>query len=124
MEALILAGGVYNITLVIFHLLFWRIFNWNNDLRKLSDVNRGIMKVLNLCLTFVFIIFAYISLAHSYELLYSRLGHSMLWFMAFFWIFRSIYQLVFFKLNWISILFLLYFLLGSAIYLIPVLEVT
>jgi hypothetical protein len=60
MEALIKLGGIYNIVLVVFHLLFWRIFNWEVDLRSLTLLNRAIMQVVNLSLTFVFVIFAYI----------------------------------------------------------------
>ena len=48
MELMIKAGGIYNIALVIFHLLFWRIFNWQEDLRSLTFLNRAIMPVLKL----------------------------------------------------------------------------
>jgi cytochrome c oxidase assembly factor CtaG len=124
MESLIVAGGIYNILLVIFHLFFWRIFNWDKDLRKLTPVNRGIMQVINLCLILVFIIFAYISLAHTYELLNTKLGHTMLWFMAIFWFARAIEQFVFFKLNLVSIAFFIYFLLGVILYAVPIISVT
>jgi hypothetical protein len=82
------------------------------------------MQVLNLCLTLVFVVFAYISLGYSYELLYSRLGHTLVWFMVIFWSFRAILQLVFFKLNLVSIAFLLYFLIGAALYAVPIITVT
>jgi uncharacterized paraquat-inducible protein A len=96
METLIKAGGLYNIILVVFHLLFWRIFNWEQDLRSLSSLNRSVMPVVNLSLTFVFVIFAYISLVHSTELLTSPLGNSLLVFIALFWLARSLLQIIFF----------------------------
>jgi len=43
--------------LVVFHLLFWRVFNWKDDLRSLSFLNKQTMQVLNLCLTIMFAIF-------------------------------------------------------------------
>jgi hypothetical protein len=120
MELLIKLGGVYNIVLVIFHLLFWRLFDWENDLRKLSFLNRAIMQVLNLSLSLVFIMFSYISLAHTHELLSTSLGHSLLILMTLFWVARSIEQIVFFKLNhWGSVAFLAFFLAGAVLYAIP-----
>lgn len=120
METLIKAGGIYNVILVLFHLLFWRIFNWEQDLRTLSFLNRAIMQVVNLSLTFVFIIFAYISIIHSNELLSTPLGKSLLVLMALFWLTRSIMQIIFFKLShWGSVMFLLVFLAGSLLYGIP-----
>ena len=120
METLIKAGGFYNIILVIFHLFFWRIFNWEQDLRSVSSLNRSIMPVVNLSLTFVFVIFAYISLVHSTELLTSPLGNSLLILIALFWLIRSLLQVIFFKLDhWLSSAFLCYFLAGAALYGIP-----
>jgi len=120
MELLIKAGGIYNIVLVIFHLLFWRIFNWKEDLRSLSFLNRAIMQVLNLSLTFAFIMFSYISLVHTKELMSTSLGQTLLVLMAVFWLARSVEQVVFFKLRyWGSVAFLVFFLLGTVLYAIP-----
>ena len=120
METLIQVGGLYNIILVIFHLFFWHIFNWEQDLRSVSSLNRSIMPVVNLSLIFVFIIFAYISLVHSTELLTSPLGNSLLIMIALFWLARSLLQIIFFKLDhWLSFAFLCYFLAGAALYGIP-----
>ena len=122
MELLIKAGGVYNIILVIFHLLFWRIFNWEKDLRSLSFLNRAIMQVLNLSLIFSFVIFAYISFVHTKELLSTSLGQSLLWLIAIFWFARSAEQILFFKLkSWVSVAFLIFFLVGTIIYVVPAL---
>ena len=120
MEILIKVGGYYNIVLVIFHLLFWHIFDWNKELRSLSPVNRSIMPVINLSLTLVFVIFAYISLRHTEEILNSPMGRSLLLFMALFWLARSLMQVIFFKLrHWLSFAFLGYFLIGTLLYGIP-----
>ena len=120
METLIKIGGLYNIALIVFHLLFWRIFNWGDDLRSLSFLNRATMQVLNLSLTFIFGIFAYLSLVYSTELLTSHLGRSLLIFMAAFWFFRSLLQPIFYKLkHWGSIAFMLFFFSGGILYTIP-----
>jgi hypothetical protein len=125
MELLIKAGGIYNIVLVIFHLLFWRIFNWKEDLRSLSFLNRAIMQVLNLSLTLAFVIFSYISLVHTKELISTSLGQSLLGLIALFWLARSVEQVVFFKLkNWCSIAFLVFFLVGTVLYAVPAIYIT
>ncbi len=125
MELLIKAGGIYNIVLVIFHLLFWRIFNWKEDFRSLSFLNRAIMQVLNLSLTLAFVIFSYISLVHTKELISTSLGQSLLGLIALFWLARSVEQVVFFKLkNWRSIAFLVFFLVGTVLYAVPAIYIT
>ena len=124
METLIKLGGIYNIVLVVFHLLFWRVFNWGDDLRSLTFLNRAIMQVVNLSLTFVFVIFAYISLMHSTELLTTHLGKSLLMSITVFWFFRAILQPMFFKLkHWGSVAFMFFFLAGGVLYGIPAIYV-
>lgn len=116
-EALVVAGGAFNLAFAVFHVLFWRIFGWKEELRKLSFVNRAIVQVLNLCLTFAFVIFAYVSLAHSHDLVSTGLGRSLLALVAMFWLLRAIEQVLFFGLRrWASRAFLLAFLAGAALY--------
>jgi len=123
MITLIKAGGFYNIALVVFHLLFWRLFNWDEDLRSLSFINRATMQVMNLSLVVVFALFAYLSLVHSYELFATALGHAVLLSIAVLFLLRALLQVVFFRLrHWLSFLFLLFFLAGSVLYGIPALS--
>ena len=123
-EALVIAGGLYNLVFAVFHLLFWRIFGWREDLRSLRFVNRAIMQVLNLCLTFAFVIFAVVSLGHTEELLTTGLGHSLLALFALFWLARAIEQIVFFELrSRVSWVFLALFLVGTALYAVPAIHV-
>jgi hypothetical protein len=120
MDLLIKAGGYYTIGLIVFHLLFWRIFHWEQELKQVSFLNRAIMQVLNISLIFAFILFSYISLAHTSELLTSSLGQSLLVLMALFWLARTIQQIVYFKLqHWASWAFLLLFFSGALLYGIP-----
>ncbi len=77
-EMLIIAGGVYTVALIIFHLLFWRIFKWPETLGALNYVNKATMQVLNISITFIFFIFAYLSFVHTQELLNTRMGNSLL----------------------------------------------
>ena len=124
MDTLIKAGGFFNIGLVLFHLSFWRLFNWNEDLKNLSFLNSAVMQVLNISITVVFVIFCYISLVHTEELLTTPLGHSLLVLMALFWLARSIQQILFFKLQHpLSLVFLLVFMAGFVLYAIPAVSI-
>ena len=57
------------------------------------------MQVLNISLIFAFVLFSYISLSHTSELLASSLSQSLLVLMALFWLARTVQQIVYFKLQ-------------------------
>ena len=121
-ETVIIIGGLYNLAFALFHLMFWRLFRWKEDLASLTRINRAIMQVINLCLTFVFLAFAYISLFHTTELLSTSLGNTLLVLIFIFWILRAIEQIVFFGLRKkMSVTLLVVFVFGALIYLLPVL---
>ena len=119
-EIIILIGGIYNLGFAIFHLLFWRLFQWKKDLSKLTFINRSVTQILNLCLTFVFLLMAYLSFFYVSELRQTNLGKTLLIGFSLFWLLRMIEQVIFFGMrNSISIVLTIIFLLGSVIYLIP-----
>ena len=118
-ETLLFAGGIFNIGFAIFHLFFWKIFDWKEDLATLTSVNRAIMQTLNLCLTLVFLIMAYISIFHRAEMLSTNLGKTLLISFSIFWFLRMIEQVVFFKIKrLVSFAFALIFLAGGMFYLL------
>jgi hypothetical protein len=57
-EQAVWAGGCFHLAFAIFHCGFWKLFGWTRELPKLNRINRGVMQILNLCLTFVFLILA------------------------------------------------------------------
>jgi len=119
-EVMILLGGFYNLGFAIFHLMFWRLFRWKRDLSSLTFINRSVMQILNLCLTFVFLLMAYISFFNTSELIQTNLGKALLVGFSLFWFLRMIEQIIFFGIrNLISIALTLVFLFGCVIYLIP-----
>ncbi|MGA8262382.1 MAG: hypothetical protein WB783_19410 [Arenicellales bacterium] len=116
----IVVGGVLNAAFAVVHLMHWRLFNWREELRTLTFVNRGVVQILNLCLAFVFCIFAYVSLVHTDELTSSLLGYSLLALIALFWLARAVQQIIFFRLrHWPSRALFLVFLVGASLYGMP-----
>ena len=119
-SVLIWIGGFFNLAFLIFHDFFWKIFNWNEDLKKLTAVNRAIMQVLNLMLIFVLLVFAYISFFHLQDMLTTPLGLTMTLFIGMFWGIRAILQLVYFsRTKLVSYIFFVIFVIGCLLYLIP-----
>lgn len=116
-EKLLLIGTIFHIAFAVFHLLFWKLFDWVQDLKKLSHINKSVMQILNLRLIFVFLIFAYISYFNTTEMLSTKLGLTMTMSIALFWGFRSIEQVIYFGVNkFASNLLLLLFLSGTFLY--------
>lgn len=118
-NVLIKSAGIACVGWLIFHLLFWPIFDWRAQLQRVSSVNRGVMQVLNLCLSFVFLLFAVVSIFYTDQLLTGGLGRVMLLGMAIFWLLRLLEQPIFFGWSRTSNLFSLLFLLMSASYFLP-----
>ena len=120
MKTLIIIGGFLWLAFFVFHIFFWKLFDWKRDLENLTKTNKAIMQVLNLCLMFCFLIFAYISLFQTEELLTTSLGKTLLVGMVLFAVFRAIEQVIFFDLKHPRSIAVLFFaLIGMTIYLIP-----
>ena len=119
-EHLVVAGGIYNIALVVFHVLFWRIFNWPETIDSLNPVNKATIQVLNISITFIFFMFAYISFAHTQELVSTPLGNTLLVLMSALWLFRAAQQVYFYKFRHrASIGLAIFFAGGAVIYGVP-----
>lgn len=119
-ETFIILGGTYMVGLIIFHALFWRLFRWPTALKSLNYVDKATMQVLNLSITFIFVIFAFISFFHTKELVTTNLGQSLIASISILWLFRAGQQVFFYKLRHkASIALTFYFLVGAALYGIP-----
>ncbi len=119
-ETFIYIGGIFNLGFAVFHLFFWRIFDWKDDLKTIRYVNRALMQILNLSLTLIFFIFAYISFAYAIDLLLSRVGQTILISISLFWFLRAFMQFAFFGLKTkTSVIFFVLFLIGGIIYIYP-----
>ncbi len=120
MKTLIIIGGFVWLAFFVFHLLFWKIFDWKRDLENLTSVNKAVMQVLNLSLSVVFLIFAYVSIFHAEELLTTSLGKSIVGGIVLFGFLRGVQQVVFFDLkNVRSKAILGIIICATTLYLIP-----
>ena len=123
MEIIVQIGAIYLILLVVFHLFFWKLFRWETQLQKVSSINRGVMQVLNISITLIFVGFAFILLKHTGEILTTGIGNSFLGVLMVLLILRAAQQIVFFKMNYyISQALFAYFVLGAILFGIPLMR--
>lgn len=108
-KRIIYINGLLYVAGAIFHLLFWRLFDWSEELVKLSEINSAIMQVLNLALAFVLIMAAYIFFFHWRELINTQLGRALIISWSLFWVIRAVNQAVFFGTDPSSIMTAVFF---------------
>ena len=107
---LILLAAIFNLGFGLFHLLFWRLFDWRDNLASLKPVNRAIVPVLNLALTFMFMMVGIL-------LIVSPAVDELLIGMTLFWLFRAALQPIWFGLgHWLSKLMFVLFIAGAVLH--------
>lgn len=91
--------GLHSLGFAVFHLAFWRLFDWPRSLQSTTPPNRAIVQILNLRLTWVFLAMGAVLLAWPQDVADTRLGHGLLGFLCVFWVGRTIEQWVFLRVN-------------------------
>ena len=116
-SALVMASGLFNLALALFHMTFWSLFQWPASLGSLGSVNRKILYVLNLAVTALFILAGVLLLAYSSEVSSTGVGAALLWGLSLFWLARAALQPPMFGLKRpLSLLLFLVFLIGSGLH--------
>ncbi|MEL1263578.1 hypothetical protein [Pseudoxanthomonas putridarboris] len=122
-ELLVRLGGAHSLGFALFHLAFWKLFDWKRDLARNSAANRAIMQILNLRLIYVFLGIGAACFVFTDELLRTPLGNAILAFMALFWVGRTIEQFVFLRVHHPLVHALTaLFVLGALLFAIPLLS--
>jgi hypothetical protein len=113
----ILAAGVFDMALALFHLCFWRLFGWPGSLQPSGRVNRSVTQILNFAITYVFVLASLLCFLFPGELAATALGRFWLLAMAVFWLARALLQPVFFGLRHpLSATLFAVFLLGAVLH--------
>jgi hypothetical protein len=60
-KTILYVGAIVNVILAIFHMFFWKLMNWAEELPKLSNLNQGILQIANVILIFIIFYFAVMS---------------------------------------------------------------
>lgn len=97
--AWIWACAAHSVGFALFHLAFWRLFDWPASLQRTSRPNRAILQIANVQLVVVFIGVAVLCVAFPQALASSPLGRSLLAGMALFWVVRLVGQFIWLRVN-------------------------
>lgn len=114
--------GIYSVGFAIFHMLFWRLFNWKKDLKNISFANRAITQILNCRLIYFFLFTAFICFFYAEEVSTTSLGKVFLGGLSLFWLGRTIEQFIFlgYKNKYVNLLTVI-FVVGTILFALPIL---
>jgi len=124
-EYFIIIGGIYHLICALSHIFFPKVYNWNENLKELSNAKKKIIKnnlyLSNTCTILLWLILSYIPIFYSNEILNSQLGNIFLTLIVLFWVVRIfILQFIFSNIKtkefWIRTIF---FLFGLFVFFIP-----
>lgn len=94
-STLIIIGGGLSFLFTIFHLAFWKLFNWDVELNNLSTVNSNIMQMLNIGSAVILFSLGFLLLFKRKEIMDSKLGKYILIIIAGFYFARLVMEFVF-----------------------------
>lgn len=116
----VLPAAVFDLAFALFHLTFWRLFHWKDELAKLDKVNRGVMQILNICLTFLFLAIGFLLIHFRSGIADDDIGKALLVMMTIFWVLRAGLQMIFFgSRNRLSLAMTLLFDAGALLHFLP-----
>ena len=96
---MIVSGGILTLGMAFFHQRFPKMFGWKDDFDKIGKPKGKIHYTIHLALLLLFIGIGLLSISFSSEL--SRpvgLGMGICILISLFWLWRTIWQLLYFKL--------------------------
>ena len=84
--------GTLLIALALVHIVFPKYFNWKEELKSLSLINRQMMKVHTFFIALTLFLIGLLCLTSSSELVETNLGKKISLGLGIFWIFRLFIQ--------------------------------
>lgn len=115
----LIIGSCLTILMVIFHVSFPKIFKWEKDFQRITGTNKRIFFTINVALFLFFIIISIITLVHINELIKCEgISFSFLLLISIFWLWRTIWQIVYFKPDENSKFLLMHFVLIAIFFIL------
>lgn len=96
--ASIYTGGILTLLMAIFHIRFPKIFEWEKDYDTITVKNKKIFHTIHLALLLMFFIIGLLSLFYAQELSNCQgISFGLNILISLFWLWRTIWQLYYFK---------------------------
>ena len=114
--------GAFCLGMAIFHFRFPVLFDWKNELPKMSVANRAILQIANRRLIYFFLLVSGMCFLFPDELSTTPLGRFFMIGMSIFWLSRFVEQFVYVRIDHRLVHLLTYlFLIGAILFAVPVL---
>ncbi len=98
-ELFILAGGVLTLFMVIFHCLFYKMFDWRSEFEKIKLINHRIFISIHVALILSFTAAASLSFLYYREMAdCNGIACGLVVSCAVFWLWRTMWQIFYFKI--------------------------
>ena len=85
-------AGIFLISLSFVHVVFPKYFNWTNELRNLSLINRQMMYVHTFFIGLILLLMGALCLTSTNELIKTELGSKLAFGLGIFWTTRLVIQ--------------------------------
>ena len=94
----IYCGGALTFLMGIFHTRFFKLFKWKKELGKITEANKNIFYTIHIALLLLFFEIAALSLFYAKEVsLGIGISFGINLLCAVFWLWRAIWQILYFK---------------------------
>lgn len=119
----IYTGGILTLLMAVFHIRFPKIFRWGKDYGRISDINKRIFHTIHLALILIFFIIGILSLFYATELSQCKgISFGLNLMISIFWLWRTIWQIYYFKGKTMHFVLIGIFLILFLAYLIPIIQ--
>jgi hypothetical protein len=98
-KTLLLIGGVINALFTIFHILFWKLFDWPATIMYMSSEHRALVQVFNIHTAIAIGFFTVASLGFRNDLLTTRVGRLIIATIAVYFYVRALNSLIFWSIS-------------------------
>ncbi len=121
LKAIVYIAGVHLIFCGLTHIGFSKIFNWEEELPKMSPENRACIQILNHCLMLFWYMAGALYILFADEIISTSIGKAILTGICIFWVIRlfiiqPIYVGFKTKDSWVQIVI---FITGLALSIVP-----
>ena len=117
----IYSGGVLTIFMAIFHTQFYKLFKWDIDYKSITAINKKIFYTIHLALLLLFFGLGFLTVFYAQELsLCVGISFGINLIISIFWLWRAIWQIIYFTGKIMHYVLIAYFFLLFIAYLIPI----
>ena len=94
----IVSGGILSFLMVIFHIRFYKLFDWGKEFKSISLKNQRIFYTIHIALLLLFLAFSVLSFTYVNELSQATgLALGITCAYSLFWLWRTIWQIIYFR---------------------------